>query len=660
MADSIARLKIEHFLDKKFSGDVEDHAFWHFEPFDVAKRSPGTIEIAKQDGINLYDEEVIKHIGADPHPFQTGYMLSTAKFRTMLAASRTGKSYPLLTEVGIMISGELPISLRFPKGHKTNVRRLITSDNINRFGRFDSKTGKFIDRDITAPIPEGWDEWNCGCIEGAGVYPEEKICPPGETIWVGTTHKALWQLWWPRFTQSFQSLFPPEFLDRNVGLKGYTKSEWTIHCIRNTRITIISYESDAKSFEAILTHACLFDEEALNKDCVTAAVNHTKYFSMAMTPYNGLTYTKKLIFNDNKDFENNQVFHATSYDTPYLTPEVIKHRRSLMEKWEIGARIWGFHTEATGKPYYDRSKINEWIRRCKTPYTLGRFIPNEEFDGMITRPERNKPGLLNIKVRIENEDIKENQCDVWKIYEKLNDEYQYYLMADSAEGSDIPSEVGDVLASLVMRLPIESKGEKFPPIVASLRSTMKTQNFARVCSYALRYYNNALLCAEGPTRGSYNALFYAENAEYPYWFVQTSIRDSTKKVRGTKGFDTNAATRGALFDGIREVLDEYDETETPEIRDEELLKELSGCIVKKVRTSYRPDHSNQSTMDTTICYGQGLFIWRHYSSQVVKNRKFREAQGEPKGFIWKYLPYLKLSGEDKKPVYLGENVEQFR
>jgi len=660
MAENLAHLQIEEFLDKKFSGDVGDHPYYRFEPWDVEKRPQEVIEQAKQDGINLYDEEVVRHIGMDPHPFQTGFMLSTAKFRTMLAASRAGKTYPELIEVGGMISGDLPISLRFPKGYKTNVRRLITPDNINRFGRLDSSTGKFIDRDIKAPVPEGWDEWNCGFIEGAGVYPEEKICPEGQTIWIGTTHKALWQLWWPRFTQSFLSLFPAEFLNKSVGLNGYTKSEWTIHCMRNTRIIIISYESDPVSFEADLVHACFFDEEAQNKACVTSAINHCTYFSMAMTPYNGMTYTRKLIFDDDKDPENNQVFHATSYDTPYLTEEVIKHRRSLMEQWEIGSRIWGFHTEAKGKPYYDRGKINEWIRKLKAPYTLGRFIPCEEFDGIITRPERNKKGLMNVKIRLENEDVKENQCDVWKIYEKLNDDYMYYLMADSAEGSDIPSEAGDVLASLVMRLPEESKKEKFPQIVASLRSTMKTQNFARVCMYATRYYNNALLCAEGPTRGSYNALFYAENAEYPYWFVQTSIRDSTKKVRGTKGFDTNAATRIALFDGIREVLDEYEEDEIPEIRDEALLQELSGCIVKKVRGSYRPDHTEQSTMDTTICYGQGIYIWRHYSSQVTRNRKSRDAQGEPKGFIWKHLPYLKLNGEDENPVYLGENVEKFR
>jgi hypothetical protein len=251
----------------------------------------------------------------------------------------------------------------------------------------------------------------------------------------------------------------------------------------------------------------------------------------------------------------------------------------------------------------------------------------------------------------------DNQCDSWRIYEKRSDEYAYYLMADSAEGSDIPSEAGDVLASLVMRPPDKSNGERFPQIVASLRSTMKTANFARVCSYALRYYNNALLCAEGPTRGSYNALFYAELAEYPFWFLQTSMRDSTRKIRSVKGFDTNAATRHALFDGIREVLDEYDENTQPEIRDEPLLVELSGCIISPSKGINRPDHTDASTLDTTICYGQGIYIWRHYPDQI-KNRASRI---EDEGFLAKFMRFHNIKPPNSKgPVYLGEGVETFR
>jgi len=653
---NIAHEKIGAFLDKRFSGQVDVHPFWHLEPFSVEKRDPSVYEQAKKDGIQLDDAEMVRHVGLDPHPFQDGYMLSTAQFRALLAAGQAGKSYPALMEIAIMVSGEKPLSLRFPKGYDTKVMRAITIPNIRRFGRFDSSSGAYIDRDETASMPKTWDEWNCGTIKGVGVYPDEKICPPGGVIWIGTTHKALWEMWWPKLSDTVHSIFPSEFRDTKHGVGGLSKGEWTIHCIRDTRITIISYESDPKSFEAITTHACVFDEEAAQKACVTAAINHTKYFSMVMTPYNGMTYTKKMIFNDDKDVKNNVVFHATSYDSPYLSAADIKHRRSLMESWEIGARIWGLHTEVKGKPYYDRQKINAWIRRFKTPYKIGRFLPSAEFDGIITRPERGKPGLMSTKVHQDDCD-RENECDTWRIYEPLNKTCAYYLMADSAEGSDIPSEAGDVLASLVMRFPDKSKNEKFPQMVASLRSTMKTANFARVCSYALRYYNNALLCAEGPARGSYNALFYAELSEYPYWFQQTTLRDSTRKARSTPGFDTNAATRGAIFDGIREVLDEYDESEQPEIRDESVLIELSGCIINASKGKSRPDHSDSSTLDSSVCFGQALYIWRHYPKQV-KNRMPKE---EDEGFVSRFINFYNIKDTTKKnPVWLGEGIETLR
>ena len=656
MADSIANMKIGDFLEQRFAGQVDIHPFWHFEPWSVQKRGDDILQIAKHDGIDLSDAELLRHVGADPHPFQDGYLLSVAKFRAMLAATQAGKSYPAIIELGIMVSGEKPLSMRFPKGYNTSVKRVISEANIRRFGRFDSSNGEFIDYDTRAPLPKQWNEWDCGTIKGAGVYPDEKICPPGGVIWIGTTHKALWEMWWPKLSDTAHSIFPVEFLDTKRGVNGFSKGEWTVNCIRDSRITVISYESDPKAFEAITTHATVFDEEAAQRACVTAAINHCRFFSMVMTPYNGMTYTKKMMFDDKKDHANNVVFHATSYDSPYLTRDEIKHRRTLMEPWAIGARIWGLHTETKGKPYYDRNKINIWTRRFKTPFELGRFIPDAEYDGIITRPERGRPGLMGTRVNLEGAE-KENQCDSWRIYEKRQNSYAYYLMADSAEGSDIPSEAGDVLASLVMRFPDKEKGEKFPPVVASLRSTMKTANFARTCSYALRYYNNALLCAEGPARGSYNALFFAELAEYPYWFIQTTLRDSTRKVRGTKGFDTNTATRHALFDGIREVLDEYDENTQPEIRDEYLLQELSGCIINPSKGINRPDHSNSSTLDTTICYGQGIYIWRHYPKQV----RSRIVEDRDDTFINRVMNFHRLNLNAKpNPVYLGEGIEQFR
>jgi hypothetical protein len=607
--------------------------------------------------VDLNNEDFARHIGPDPHPFQSGFILSTARFRGSIAATQVGKTHPVFIEIGIMVSGQKPISLSFDKGVDTGVERVISRENIIRYGRFDSKTGKFIDHDVNAKQPETWKEWNCGNIIGAGVYPDEKIAPEGSVIWVGTTSRALTELWWPRLSQGKGSLIPEEFIDRKVGVDGYVKSEYTVAFHRDIRLPVISYESGFRKFESINTWATFFDEEPPDQQCVTAAINHTERFAVVETPYIGITYTKALMF-PNAKREDHEVFHATSYDSPYLTPEIIAHRRTMMPPWEIVARIWGVHTEPKGKPYYDREKLQAWINRFKVPFTLCRFSPREAYYGIKkSSPDSELKCLMDVTISKSVEES-ENKQDVWRIYEERKEGYAYYLMADSAEGAESPEEAGDVLAALVMRKPIDQTREEKPKIVASLRSTLPTQAFARVCSYALLYYWNALLCAEGPTRGSFNALFFAELKDYPYWFKQMSLRDSTRKVREVFGFDTNQATRGAIFEGIRDWLADYDENEYPEIPDEPLLIELAGCVVVYKQGKPRPDHDRKGSLDTTLCFGQGIYIYKHYADQI----KQRTQSEEPFSFIKGWYAKLNADSIDNKPkaVYFGDGVDNAR
>jgi hypothetical protein len=563
-----------------------------------------------------------------------------------------------LVELAIMVSGEKPISMRVAKGVKTGFKRKVDKKNIIRFGRFDIRSGNFIDHDFNAQRPEGWDEWDCGFIEGVGIYPDEKIPKPGETIWIGCTQRALTERWWPAFeSEENDDVFPGEFIDRKRGYNGYMKSENVVFGVRRIRIAMISYESGFRKFEAagkeaVGIHAVFFDEEPPDQACVTAAVTRCRYFSLSETPYLGITYTKQLIFNPKKDRKKNQVFHATIYDSPYMDKETIDHRRSMYPAHEIGARIWGLHTELKGKPYFDRTKINAWIRKYKVSYMLCKFRPFEEYDGMFSREDREKPGLMSVEILKQEKIAAENQQDVWRVYEDAREDMAYFLMADSAEGSDVPIEAGDVLASLIMRPPIGD--EKFPQIVASLRSTLKTVNFARVCSYPLRYYNNALLCAEGPTRGSFNALFYAELSEYPYWFQQPSERWSTRKYRTVKGFDITSAGRIAVFDAITEVLNEFDIDEKPEINDEPLLIEIAACVLSSKNGKLRPDHPTGGTSDSMMCYGEGLTVFKRHPEQIKCRLKKKEKENNF-GKLMKVI-----SAGVKSPVYLGEGQKNLR
>jgi len=653
MATDAANLNIASYLERRMGDNVEEHPFWYFEPFDVKKRPEWVEEIARKDGIDLHSTELAELIGDTPHPFQTGYLLSTARCRTLLAGTKVGKSYGVMMDLGIQVSGEKPISMRFEKGVKTGVKRLISKENILRFGRFDSSSEEFIDHNFKAEQPIGWKEWDCGYIEGVGIYPDEKILAPGQVCWVGTTQKALQELWWDGLTDPKVSVLPPEFINKRKGNEGFAKGERVIHCVRDTHISIISYESGYRKFEATnRVKSCVFDEESMDEACENSAIFHCEYFSRVMTPYNGMTYTRKKIFQSKIPRKDNAVFHCTEYDSPYLDADTIAFRRSMLPAWEIGARVWGLHTEAKGKPYFDRQKINTWIRNFKTPFKLCKFYPVSEYDGVLTREDHDKPGLLSVEVIQENNVKEENRQDVWRIYEERRDGIAYFLMADSAEGSDIPGESGDVLASLVMRPP--ENEEKYPQIVCSLRSTMKTQNFARICMYAVRYWNNALMCAEGPTRGSFNALFYAEAKDYPFWFRQSSMKDATKKMRTVRGFDTNAATRGAIFDAMREVMDDFLATERPEINDEPLMVELAACVIKIKNGKPRPDHTDSSSLDSSVCWGQGLWINKHYSNQLkcrVPPKPVKES------FRDRMKPRLGLV---KKPMYLGEIHDKLR
>jgi len=647
-------ISIAEFLEQKTSGVYPIHPFWYFEPWDVARRPEWVMKLAEQDGVDLHNEDFARHIGNAPHPFQSGFILSTARFRGSIAATQVGKSHPVFIEIGIMVSGQKPISLSFDKGVDTGVARIVSRENVIRYGRFDVRSGKFLDHDLTK---EPSEEWNCGNIIGAGVYPDSKIAPAGAVIWVGTTNRALTELWWPKLSQGSASLIPEEFIDRKVGVNGYIKSEYTIAFHRDIRLPIISYESGFRKFESINTWATFFDEEPPDQQCVTAAVNHTDRFAVVETPYMGITYTKKLMFPNSKS-DDHEVFHATAYDSPYLTPDVIAHRRTMMPVWEIIARIWGVHTEPRGKPFYDRSKINAWINRFRLPFQLFKFCPTEAYYGIKKLiPDSEHKSLMEVSVSRTVETV-ENRQDVWRVYEERKEGYAYYLMADSAEGAELPEEAGDVLAALVMRKPIDQSREEKPKIVASLRSTLPTQAFARVCSYALRYYWNALLCAEGPTRGSFNALFFAELKDYPYWFKQMSLRDSTRKVREVFGFDTNQATRGAIFEGIRDWLADYDENEYPEIPDEPLLIELAGCVVVYKQGKPRPDHDRKGSLDTTLCFGQGIYIYKHYADQI----KQRTQTEEPFSFIKGWYAKLNADSIDNKPkaVYFGDGVDNAR
>ena len=635
------------------AGEMRDSAslqFYAFEPWDVVKREQWIYDLAVKDGIDLLDDKMLKHIGMDPHPFQTGYLMSSVFLRSLLAGSQEGKSFCDLMESIIVTTGEVPISLRFPSGYDTGIKRLVTDQNILRFGRRDSKTGKLIDFDVDAKRPEGWSEWDCGNILGAGVFPKKKIMNPGDQAWIGTFMKAMNNYWWPRFHDKGKMIIPPFLIDKKRGNEGYSVELNTVYLIRDTKIVVITYESGFERFEAEMAGKITLDEEPEDERIFHSAQQHGRCVSIIETPYQGITYTKDLLFPDQRN-ANVAVFHACQFDSPYQKKDDILMRRETMPVWERGSRIWGMHSEIRGAPYYDRTKILAWINRYAQVNELYEFIPSDVFDGCITieRTHGVSRGLMDVGVsRIKAE--KEDKKSVWRVYEDVKDGVAYVMSADPAEGEEDPEKVGDLCCAHIWRCPMQH--EKKPVLVAALDSTLPTVQFARVCLLAARYHNNCLLGAE-TKRGFANATFASEAKDWPFWYKMITIQQSTRQPRKQIGFDTNIKTRDSMYDYIGKWLSEFSIDDHPMIPDRPLLIELAAAIKGK---GGRCDHTRDGNLDRATCFGIFLYIYEHSKDQITCN----VAEKKRKRSIFDIMRGGRERTEQKSKAPFGTGMKNLR
>ena len=608
--------KIENSIDKADKLAVESHPFYSFEPWDIGERSDWVRQRALDDGIDLYANDLIRHTGTEPRLFQTGFVLCTKNNANVIAASQVGKTIIAIIKAIMMLTGEIPFAFRYDKGFDTGIERVITPMSIRRFGRISRDTHKVIDHVENA---QRSDDWYCGTIIGAGVFPQELIAPPGEEVRVGVYQRLKTEVWWPRLAEARRLIIPEHLVDRTKGNHGYNKKDGQVYLIRNSLISIITYEMEATKFEGDRCWYTILDEEPPNQNIIGTVVTHTKRWSLHETPYKGITYSKKVFFPVELS-PDSQTFHATAYDCPYKTVEEINIERSKLSNWEIGARIWGIPTELKGSPFFDRKKINNWIQKYSRfiPYTLARFEPASQYHGIVSRPSITTiAGLLDTKINQTLEDTEDRQT-TWRIYEDRQAGIPYVFSGDPAEGAETPDTAGDISAAIIIRPPDSLKKELKPVIVATLRSTLETIPFAKTCAYAMRYYNNCLFAPE--TTGSHSATMANELKEWPYWYMHTSTQDSTGNAREKKGFTTSGKTRDGIFELIKEWLLEFDENQYPYIPDEPLLVELAQAVVSKTQGGkQRCDHTEQGTLDSTICFGVLLYVFKNASDQIKCN-----------------------------------------
>jgi hypothetical protein len=635
--------------------------FYHYEPWDVPQRPQWVLDMAARDGVTLEGPDLRRCVGPAPHPFQIGYLLSRCFGRVLIAASQIGKSVNVAMEIVIRATGEIPFALRFPAGHDTGVKRLITMENIIRWGRRSLDTGEVMDHDVNA-IEDG--SWDCGTIKGVGVFPREKIVPAGSMIRLMSYQAMILQNWWPAFTGKSGSqlgrFIPQHLIDAtegSYGNKGFHTQERVIHLQRGVSLKMLSYEAQRRGLEGITVPTYL-DEEPPKEEVWGALQTHITDWSLSETPWLGITWSRKILFPEVVT-SHSQTFHACIYDSPYKTPAAIEKVRHGLDgkNWEIGARMWGIPTmQTTGTPYYDRDKINFWIQRFKIPFRLVRFEPTREWGGVKTNMSvYRSPGLLDTPVR-QVEVSEEDERTVWRLYEERTDGAGYAIASDQAEGADTPEEAGDRSTAVAGR---QHEDDPTRPVcVATLRSTLPVPQFAREVMYAARYFHNAMLAPENG-RGSSNASFEAEARDWPHWFIDVMIRQSTRKERDYRGFCPTTDRRNALYERlIRNWLDTYEQDEYPGCPDEWILKEAAGAIVSMTRSGIKKcDHAPGETIDSLTAWGILLFIMQPENNKQIRYRGGkRGVQRES----WLDIAERAMNRTKQAPVFLGEGIPQFR
>ena len=587
--------------------------FFHFEPWDCKELSDKARLIALEDGADINKGDFALIAGPRPRPFQTGLVTCTKPLVIGQAGSQVGKSLPEIILIAASVSHQLPYAFRYDSGADTGIPRPIRGDIIRRWGRRDSRTGDIIDYNSSAPTDP--HEWNCGNIIGCGKFPTELLCPPGGQIWVGTIGESVKTMWWPRLTRSKHSIFPPEFIDTKRGNNGTNKQESIVYTSNSTSIHIKTYDQGHTKFESERAHIAILDEEPLKKSVFVSAKEHCNYLRMSYTPLSGLTWSRRLLLECGL---NMAFYHATQFDSPYKTEEEIMENRKSYSPWERQSRIWGLHAEQEGDPYFDRGKINLWIQRLNAKTEWVQFQPAQPYFRMVSRPAiTSVPGLCDTPIhRVKT--TGENRKDTWRVYEDRMPGCPYVLGADAAEGSVDPDSAQDTNAAIIMRPPLA--GEDRPAIAASIRSTLPTLAFARVCAYAMRHYNNALLAQERGV-GRENEAMGQELEDWPYWFFYTTINDKTQIPQRRKGFNTKGSGRDVIFNLISDWLDAYGPEENPRINDEPLLKELAAAVVGTTRSGKhtRCDHTRNGTLDTTISFGILLYVFKNAQDQIRCN-----------------------------------------
>jgi len=587
-------------FDELYEGK-EITLFNFFEPFDIGERPDWLLQKAKEDSIEL---------SKDGGEFQTGTLLDAEHFIALnIAGHQVGKSIIGVIEAWIMATGVVPIALRYEKGVDTGVQRVVSPENIARFGLQEDGT--------------------CGNIIGAGIYPKEKIPPPGTAqIWIGTFKEVREKFWLPKMRE----WMPSNVLDEKRGVGGYSEKKSTFFCNNGNIISFFSFEQDYRRVQGITAWMMILDEEPDDRRFYTASVDHCNFLRMYYTPINGMSWSYRDIYLpvQRGEMKRAVIRHCTQYDSPYRTKERVETSRSLFKPYEIKAQIWGIFSEMEGKPYYKfeitRKLLTNYISR-HTYATIRALVKTDSVRETLA-------------TKMMFQMAEEQDVDTWEIYEEYKKNGTYWLSADIAEGSEKPEEAQDKSAAYVRRLPMADEDETEPTMVAALHTSMRNIEFAWSCLYAAIYYNYCLMAPEA--RGEDGGVFIATVYGYPFLYRHVVISDATRRQKEIYGFDTTVRTRKIMFDMVGTWI--YDHIDNPRIYHKALLEEVHGCIVGK---KGRPDHPEHGATDCIVAFAISEYVRNTARTQIQNNSRYRYQVQDEKDFGDGLIDKYKLKVETR-------------
>lgn len=140
-----------------------------------------------------------------------------------------------------------------------------------------------------------------------------------------------------------------------------------------------SYEQDRTSFQGYTLDAIIFDEEphpAVHGELVTRVMTTGGKLIYSFTPLKGMSEVAMTLLNEEKLAEKDRrigIVHASMYDVPHITPDMIEASKRVWPRMEWDARIYGKISTGQGM-FYPIPDDEIGVKRFYVPDNWPRFM----------------------------------------------------------------------------------------------------------------------------------------------------------------------------------------------------------------------------------------------------------------------------------------------